>query len=438
LLGSCLVCSGLASLSYLLGAAVIFFDLPTATFLRRAFVGGATWYEHQRALPANQGPAQLLAGLIDKPGKTCDGFTLCTYGHSSQAALVNMRGEVVHRWHTPFSAVWPDAPHLRGRIDNGQILFTDGHVYPNGDLLVVMESEGDQGNGTCGCGVARLDKDSHVLWKYAANCHHYLDIGEDGTLYALSHTLVHEAPRGLEQVPTPCIVDFVEVISVEGKRLRRISLLEAFQNSPYAPLLGRLERPAPIAGTVPGSPLPDLADDLYRRDVLHMNAVKVLTGRLAPKFPLFRAGQLLISSRHLDAIAVLDPVSETIVWAARGPWRAQHDPSFLDNGHLLLFDNLGSPRSSRVLEYDPATQAFPWSYPTGSGAQFRSEHRGMSQRLANGNTLIVNSDDGEITEVTAEGEVVWACSCGRLEVYCARRYSAGQLPFLKEVVRARP
>src|SRR5581483_7336319 len=36
---------GLLSLGYFLGAAVIFFDLPTSSFLRRAFVGGVAWYD---------------------------------------------------------------------------------------------------------------------------------------------------------------------------------------------------------------------------------------------------------------------------------------------------------------------------------------------------------------------------------------------------------
>jgi hypothetical protein len=135
---------------------------------------------------------------------------------------------------------------------------------------------------------------------------------------------------------------------------------------------------------------------------------------------------------------VLDPDSGKVVWAARGPWHAQHDPSFLDNGHLLLFDNLGAPRGSRVLEFDPRTQAFPWVYPGANGTPFFSKIRGMSQRLPNGNTLIVNSDGGEVFEVTAGQEVVWSCSCGLEELNRARRYTPEQLPFLKGDPRARP
>jgi hypothetical protein len=222
--------------------------------------------------------------------------------------------------------------------------------------------------------------------------------------------------------------------------LKRISILEAFRDSSYSPLLSMLERPAggPMTtrryqGTAPAP----FEDDPRRRDVLHTNAVKVVTKAQASKNPLFKAGQLLISPRHLDAIAVLDPESGKVVWAASGTWRSQHDPSFLDNGHLLLFDNLGSPRSSRVLEYDPQTQAYPWSYPDDKGRPFLSSIRGMCQRLPNGNTLIVNSDGGEAFEVTADRDVVWSLSCGRVELNRARRYLPEQLPFLKDQ-RPRP
>jgi hypothetical protein len=218
--------------------------------------------------------------------------------------------------------------------------------------------------------------------------------------------------------------------------------LEAFQDTPYAALFCNLERPRRFADgrstEPPGAPVAPFRDDPRRRDVLHANAVKVLSRALAPKFPLLKAGQLLVSPRHLDAVAVLDPDSGKVVWAARGPWRSQHDPTFLDNGHLLLFDNLGSPGGSRVLEYDPQTQSFPWTYPGEKGKPFLSRIRGMSQRLPNGNTLIVNSDGGEAFEVTPGQEVVWSCSCGPIEFYRARRYLPAQVPFVKGDPRARP
>ena len=72
---------------------------------------------------------------------------------------------------------------------------------------------------------------------------------------------------------------------------------------------------------------------------------------------------MLISVRELNAIAVVDTETRAVVWAARGPWRGQHDPHFLNSGRLLVFDNRGFGKESRILEYDPNTHACPWVYP---------------------------------------------------------------------------
>jgi hypothetical protein len=434
LLASYLSLFGVASLSFLLGAAVVFFDLPLSSFLRRAFTGGMTWYEHKEDPPsAEEQPPAFTVGQIDGISKTCDGFTLCMYGKGSVAALIDMRGEMVHQWHVPFSELWTDPPHLRGPINDAKVYFSGGRVYPNGDLLAVIEGPITLRNPSNGHGLVKLDKHSRVLWKYAEKCHHDLDVGEDGTIYALVNEMVEQVPPQLSYLPIPCMIDFVDIISPEGKQKKRISLLEALVDTPYAALFTMLERPGMAGGAAPAGArwLPPSLDDARRRDVLHANTIKVLSRALASKFPLFKPGQLLVSVRNLDALAVLDPDSGKVEWAARSLWQSQHDPSFLDNGHLLLFDNLGSPRGSRVLEYDPRTQAFPWIYPGDKGTSFYSEIRGMTQRLPNSNTLIVNSEAGTVFEVTPGQETVWTCSCGQAKLYCARRYTPEQLAFLK-------
>ncbi len=439
-LASFLSVLGLVSLSYLLGAAAIFFELPSASFLRRAFVGGVALYERKgNQSPTDEQFSPPTVGQLDTSGKACYGYTLCMYGGGLRAVLVNMRGDVVHEWRLPFSQLWSAPPHVRGRIEDGSVYFNDAYIYPNGDFLAVMEGPINLQNISPGYGLVKLDKDSHVLWKYAEKCHHDVDVAEDGTIYALVNAVVEQVPPALAYVPTPCMVDYVDVLSPEGQLKKRIPLLEAFLDSPFAALFGKLERAGtPRAAASPGARMTFYMDDVHRRDVLHTNAVKVLSRKLAPKFPLFKAGQILISARHLDAIAVLDPESGKIVWAAHGPWSAQHDPSFLDNGHLLLFDNLFSQRGSRVLEYDPRTQAFPWVYPGDKGKAFLSEIRGMCQRLPNGNTLIVNSQAGEGFEVTPDREVVWTCSFNYAELYRVRRYTPEQLPFLGKEKQVRP
>jgi hypothetical protein len=440
----CLAILGVVVLGYVLGASVMYFDLPSSSFLRWAFAGGS--------VEPNYIPLASSAGTIgpvDQKEKTFDGFTLCMYAStatsSTQAFLINMNGEVVHRWAKPFTEIWPKPPHLQAKVHDSMVGFFGSYLYPNGDLLVTLHGMEDAADGY---GLVKLDKDSQVLWKVAANIHHDVDVGEDGTIYAIKQELVHDKLPGLEFVPTPCLVDSLITLSPDGKEVGKpIPILEALRASPYSLLLDSLEANYAKAAdhslerkeeekTRPTSDLMDMKIK-QRSDLFHTNFVKVLTRELAPKFPLFKAGQVLFSLRDLNTIAVMDMEKRSVVWAARGPWRAQHDPQFLGNGHLLIFDNIGSRTGPRVLEYDPQTQAFPWTFPGKKDIPFLSPRRGMSQRLPNGNTLIAYSRDHEILEVTPEKEVVWSY-VGHGYIHTARRYGPEELPFLTKEVRARP
>jgi hypothetical protein len=107
----------------------------------------------------------------------------------------------------------------------------------------------------------------------------------------------------------------------------------------------------------------------------------------------------------------LDVESETLVWAERGPWLGQHDPHILSSGNIILFDNFGNFSDvegiSRVIEFNPRTMEIVWTYKGSAASPLISPLRSWQQRLANGNTLIVETDGGRILEVTPEGDIVW-------------------------------
>jgi hypothetical protein len=432
-------CAGMVLCVFVLGAAVMFFDLPPADFLAKAFIGCRAVFERTNVtVPEPTPDLPPSAKGIDNPEKTFDGFTLCTFaavhGVSTEAYLLDMQFKLHHRWGVPFSKIWPNPRHVPTPVKDSYVAFFACHLYPNGDLLVVLH--GVQQTAV-GYGLVKLDKNSEIIWSYAAGMHHHVDVGGDGTIYAIQHETVNSMPEGLEFIPTPCLVDFVVMLTPDGKpKGTPIPVLEAFRDSPYAALLQSLE-PAKAKDAETGPSTMQRFDDKTRKqDALHTNTVQVLTPALAQKFPGWKAGQLLITMRNLDAIAVVDPETRAVVWAARGPWQAPHDAQFLDNGTLLLFDNQGMRKGSRVLEYDPRTQAFPWSYTGENWGPFFTSERGMCQRLANGNTLAVNSIGGEILEVTRAKEVVWSFAPHRFIAY-GRRYAADQVPFLPANARPR-
>jgi hypothetical protein len=359
-----------------------------------------------------------------------------------------MRGKVVHQWELPFRRAWPSPPHVADPVGDEQIHWFRCHLFANGDLLAIYQVETDT---PCGYGLVKLNKDSELLWKYEGRVHHDLDVDESGTIYTLTHELKRHAPTGLEYLPTPYVADSLVVLSRDGQEVARVPIDEAVRDSPYALLLSTAigEQAIPKERVPFTTAFDALLQPLSKGDLIHANSVKVLTQARARKFPLFQAGQVLLSLRTLHTLAVLDVRKRSVVWAALGPWRIQHDAEFLDNGHLLVFDNHGWHKGCRVIEYDPVTQAIPWVYSDADAGPFFAGFRGVKQRLPNGNTLIVDPDNRRIFEVTPGKELVWENFCplppvapkqqaGTRAITGARRYGAEELTFLKGVARARP
>jgi len=173
-----------------------------------------------------------------------------------------------------------------------------------------------------------------------------------------------------------------------GELRQRFTIWQAVEDSAYAPLLKKVR----MRGDA---------------DPLHSNTVQILDGRFEAQNPAFARGNLLVSVRHTDWVLVIDPRIQRVVWALTGPWHQPHEPTLVEPGHLLIFDNLGAWPRSRVLEIEPNTQRVVWAYD-GGDTPLISETCGTAQRLANGNTLAVASDTGRAIEVDPSGEVVWA------------------------------
>ena len=182
-----------------------------------------------------------------------------------------MKCQIRHRWKVQFSEIWPNPHHVKGPVKDTFVTFFGCHLFPNGDLLAVLHGVEQM---TSGYGLVKLDKDSKILWSYAANIHHDVDVAADGTIYAIQHELVHTMPKGLQFIPTPCLVDSLIALTPDGKlKGEPITLLEAFRDSPYAVLLASLEpakkrdeRPRPLTG-------PCFDEEILRQDALHTNFV---------------------------------------------------------------------------------------------------------------------------------------------------------------------
>ena len=138
---------GLMLLCCVLGAAIMHFKLPPSDSLHKSFVGFQAWVDRdERAFP--HGSASAAPGVaVDRADKTFDGFTLFTSTCNAKAQLIDMGGNIVHEWSKPFSQVWPHPPHVRSAVPDEQVHWFRCHLYPNGDLLAIYQSDADSPHG---------------------------------------------------------------------------------------------------------------------------------------------------------------------------------------------------------------------------------------------------------------------------------------------------
>ena len=302
-----------------------------------------------------------------------NGYNFFVSGHSPKAFLMDMRGNILHEWGISHKEAWP-GPLPLYVPEKALAWLRRAHLFENGDIVAIFE----------GLGMVKLDKDSNLLWARSGRMHHDLYVADNGDIY----TLTRRKRDTCEQFPLKASIleDFITILSPEGEEIKSISILEAFLNSEYASTLAFMEREG---------------------DCLHTNTIELLDSRDAEKIPVFKAGHVLISINHLNTIAVIDPETEKVTWALSGMWMNQHEPRICPNGNLILFDNRGYKSHSKIIEFNPLTQEVAWTYKADPPEDFYSAEMGTCQRLANGNTLITESNHGRAFEVTPDNQIVW-------------------------------
>lgn len=328
------------------------------------------------------------------------GYTLYVSTHDSVARLIDRDGTLLYQWQMNFDDVWPDQSHLMQpfTIDESYFYLRDFYLFPNGDLLLAVAGAGIT---PWGVGLVKLDKNSRKIWKYDGFINNDFYVTTAGTIYAVIHKIRYEPVDQADNVlnvplqkfrepMTPFLEDHIVVLDPDGHEIKAISLYDALERSDYSALLKQI-------------------DDDGKGDFFHTNAIEQVQSDV-PGVPWLKKGYLLLSIRNLNALVVLDPETEQIIYAMGLKTRMQHDVDLLDNGHLMLFDNRGSLTSggyTRVVEMDPVTQEIVWLYEGTPDAPFESSFWGTQQRLANGNILIVKAEEGALVEVTPAGTVVW-------------------------------
>ncbi len=311
------------------------------------------------------------------PSKAYGGYTLFAQHTSKDVWLIDMKGRVVQRWKMP-------SP-LGGPV----------RLLPNGNQLRISKTfqEPTAFFGTVGGNLIELDWDGNEVWKYEDQyMHHDFCRMENGNTIINRHILIPPDIASKVKGGLPGTVleegmwgDSLQEITPEGKIVWEWLGYEHMD---------------------PGI---DILCPLCPRTIwAYINGIDLLPN-----------GDIVASVRHLNCLFIINKKTKAIRWRwGRTELGHQHNPTVLKNGNILVFDNglhrlppLNAPVSSeaysRVLEINPKNDQIEWMYKDENTYRFFSAFASGAGRLPNGNTLICDSAEGRIFEVTPEAEIVW-------------------------------
>jgi Arylsulfotransferase (ASST) len=180
---------------------------------------------------------------------------------------------------------------------------------------------------------------------------------------------------------------------------REISIAKIITANPEIDILELRRKhenvPTKSAGTRPGR---------WLADPFHLNDADPIARNLANRFPMFAAGDLLISARELNLVFVIDPSAFAIKWRRIGEIIRQHDPDWMVNGRLSVYNNRMARSRSEIVEIDPSTLGKTVAV-NGNDIGFYARAGGKQQLIPGGNWIISNSWQGKVVEASPGGEI---------------------------------
>ena len=342
------------------------------------------------------------------PDRACPGFVLFAplYG-DGLVELIALDGRSAHQWRLP----WPPGLYAQLQPEGGLFFAGQGPAADPEPFPLWQHFRGGV--------LAEADPKGRIRWEHRDPMHHHdarRTAGGGAVYLAVGRVPPAVAARVRGGVPGSGTggmwADVIVKVDAQGRRVWEWKAWEYLD-----PDLDAIN--------------PDDARDEWT----HGNTVALLPGN-----------RLLASFRNLSTVVLLDRADGRIL-RRLGPelLAQQHDPSLLDNGHILVFDN-GAHRPgqaqpySRVLEVDPERAEVVWGYQDRPQWNFFSPIISGARRLAGGNTLVTEGVFGRMFQVTPGGEVVWeylnphfnAAPDGSLTnaVFRALHYQPGEIPWL--------
>ncbi len=349
---------------------------------------------HEGAGVVNHDQARAFAGPTLIAGIFTEGVS---------ARLIDMDGSLIRQWPVEFNEIWPKPTHIHPEADiptfrygyqiHGIAAARDGSIVFNIENF----------------GLVKMDRCGRVVWKVDRRTHHFVTPVGDGTFWVGAHRNPAEIDQALDWPGRDVWTrghahfsgeyeDTLLHVSADGAVIEEISVLAALLK---AATWQELFQSA-------GSEGPS-------EDPTHFNDAEIVTPALAARIPGASAGDLLISIRNLQMLAVIDTDTGAMIWRHVGPWVGQHDPDILADGRISIFDNQdhkgwGYNREfgpSRIGVYAPDTNTYDVVFPKTDAGFFYTRVMGMHEHLPNGDVLVAETTQGRVIEAAPDGAIVW-------------------------------
>lgn len=310
--------------------------------------------------------------------------------------LIDQRGQTIHHWSIDKSSLFPDSLNYWVRYPEVRAIHGTA-LLPNGDVVFTLSRIGS----------IRVDACSRVQWRVTEGGHHAVSPTDDGSFWIpgtrqrprMKSTAYPDGYPGLKQ---PVWIEELLHVATDGRLREKVNVLDVLYENDLERYISKSNQPE--AGT----------NGPRTKDIMHLNDVEPLSASMADSYPLFDAGDLLVSLRNLDLVFVFDPETSEVAWHAADPFIKQHDPDFIGNGWIGVYDNnedftnrgtmLGG---SRIVALQPHTDSTVVRFPSSQSEPFYSDVRGKWELLDNGNMLLTEAQSGRVVEVTEEGRTVW-------------------------------
>lgn len=324
------------------------------------------------------------------------------FDDSNELRLIQRNGSVVARWPVRFSTLFPKPTHMPAAYVPATDWNIDTHgalALPDGSVVFNFEWGG----------LVKLDRCGVPLWTVPQRTHHSVERAEGGGFWVPGRRLVANVPTPYPPFDTPFDEDLILKITEDGQVERSLSVPKIFYDNGLEAVL-----------TATGSRFK--SGMAWDEEIVHLNKVAELSRELAPEFPMFEAGDLLLSLREQNLLMVVDRDGAKVKWWRIGPWRRQHDPEFRRGGTIMLFNNnvyetmfgasvdvspVTAPRVSNIGDVNPVTGEYRVLFGGRPEQELLSGIRGKVDATPGGGLFITEFEGGRVIETDAQGKVLW-------------------------------